>query len=179
MPMHPLERWFDGSLVHVFRVSLVLSLVVMAVLGTVDAGLHCPTAPQGIVSFEIAGEGAPAMLAGWSEVQRRDAIFVQGLDYLFLCVYSTALASASLLLGRRAKATHPRLAALATPIAWGHTLAALCDAIENTPMTIALHRGETDPTGATISLVFASVKFVLLVVGIGYVLVALALTRQR
>jgi hypothetical protein len=174
--MHPLERWFGGSLVAVFRVSLGLSLLVMSVLASVDAGLHCPTAPQGIVSFEIAGADAPALLAGWSEAQRRDAIFVQGLDYLFLVVYSTALASAALLIGRRAKA-HPRVAALAAPAAWAHTLAGVADAIENTPMVIALRRGETDPTGATISLVFASAKFALLALGLLYIVVGVVLTR--
>ncbi len=178
---HPFERWFDASLGPLFRASLVLSLVVMAVLGTVDAGLRCPSAPLGIVSFEIAGaSGAGPMLAGWSEAQRRDAIFVQGLDYLFLLVYSTALASGALLLGRRHASRSRGLAGLARPAAWALTLAGLFDAIENTPMTVMLRTGEASPTGATISLVFASAKFVLLALGIGYVLIAtLALARTR
>lgn len=171
---HPLERAFGPSLGAVFRVSLVLSLVVMAALATLDAGLRGPSAPLGIVSFEIAGSGAQALLDGWTEAQRRDAMLVQGLDYFFLVVYSTALASAALLIGRRLRATHPRLAALAGPAAWAHTLAGAADAIENTPMTLALRSGVADPTGATVSLAFACGKGVLLVLGIAYVLVALA-----
>jgi hypothetical protein len=177
--LHPLERWFDASLTPLFRASFVLSLVVMAVLGAVDADLHVPTAPQGIVSFEFAGaDGAGPLLAGWTQAQRRDAIFVQGLDYLFLIVYSTALASAALLLGRRHAAARPRLASLARPAAWGLTGAALADAVENTPLTIMLRTGVPDPTGATISLAFASAKFVLLALGIGFVLVASLAPRR-
>lgn len=176
---HPFERWFEASLRPLFVASFVLSLIVMAVLGSVDAGLHVPTAPQGIVSFEIAGaDGAGPLLAGWTEAQRRDAIFVQGLDYLFLLVYSTALASGALLLGRRHAAGRARLASLARPAAWALTIAGLSDAIENTPMTIMLRTGEVSATGATISLVFASVKFALLAVGIGYVLFALFAPRR-
>lgn len=176
--MHPFERWFDASLGPLFRSSLVLSLIVMAVLGTIDAGLRCPTAPLGIVSFEIVGaSGVEALLAGWTEAQHRDAILVQGIDYLFLCAYSTALASGALLLGRRAMAGRPRLAALARPAAWALTLSGICDAIENTPMTMMLRSGEASATGATISLVFASAKFVLLVLGIAYVLTMLVVGR--
>ncbi len=176
---HPLQRWFDAALVPLFRASLVLSLLVMGVLATLDAGLRCPSAPLGIVSFEIAGAtGAGPMLAGWTEAQRRDAILVQGLDYLFLVVYSTALASGALLLGRRHAAGRPRLSGLAPAAAWACTVSGICDAVENTPMTIMLRAGQPDPVGATISLVFASAKFVLLVLGIGYVLTALATPKR-
>lgn len=175
--MHPFERWFDASLSPLFRASLVLSLVTMGALGTVDSSLRCPTAPLGIVSFEIAGGGAAELLDGWTETQRRDAMLVQGLDYLFLVVYSTALASAALLLGRRARTTRPQLAALARPVAWGFTLSGLADAIENTPMTLMLRTGVADQTGALVTLGFASAKFILLLIGLPYLLVMLAVGR--
>lgn len=175
---HPLERWFGASLPAVLRVSFALSLLVMLVLGALDAGLRGPAAPLGIVSFEIAGSSAQALLDAWTEAQRRDAMLLQGLDYFFLLAYSTALGAAALLLGRRLRGTRPALAALATPVAWAHTLAGLCDAVENTPMTLALRTGTADPTGSTISLVFASAKFVLLVAGITYVLAALVAARR-
>jgi hypothetical protein len=175
--MHPIERWFEPSLVPLFRVSLVLSLVVMAPLAAVDASLRCPTAPLGIVSFELAGGGAADLLAGWTEAQRRDAMLVQGLDYLFLLLYSTALASGALLVGRRARAKRPQLASLARPVAWGLTLAGLFDAVENTPMTLMLRTGAADETGAMITLGFASAKFILLLIGIPYVLAMTLLGR--
>lgn len=174
---HPLERWFGASLPAVFRVSFAVSLLVMLVLAVLDAGLRGPAAPLGIVSFEIAGSGAQALLNGWTEAQRRDAMLLQGLDYLFLVAYSTALGSAALLLGRRLRGSRPTLAALATPAAWAHTFAGVCDAVENTPMTLALRTGVADPTGAAVSLLFASATFVLLAAGIAYVLVALVATR--
>jgi hypothetical protein len=177
--MHPFERWFDASLVPLFRASLVLSLLTMAALGTVDASLRCPTAPLGIVSFELAGGGAADVLEGWSEAQRRDAMLVQGLDYLFLVLYSTALASAALLAGRRARTARPQLAALARPVAWGFTLSGLFDAVENTPMTLMLRTGVADATGAWITLGFASAKFILLLIGIPYLLLMTALGRGQ
>ncbi len=175
--MHPFERWFGASLVPLFRASLVLSLLTMAPLATVDASLRCPTAPLGIVSFEIVGSGVGELLRGWSEAQRRDAMLVQGLDYLFLLLYSTALASGALLLGARARVGRPKLSALSRPVAWGFTFAALFDAVENTPMTLMLRTGAADPTGALVTLVFASAKFVLLLIGIAYLLLMLALGR--
>lgn len=176
--MHPLERWFGASLVPLFRVSLALSILTMTPLAVVDASLRCPTAPNGIVSFELAGGGAEELLRGWTEMQRRDAMLVQGLDYLFLVLYSTALAAAALLLGRRARKAKPRLAALATPLAWGFTLAGVCDAIENTPMTLMLRSGEANAAGAMVTLGFASAKFILLLIGIPYLLLTAALTRR-
>jgi hypothetical protein len=176
--MHPLERWFDASLVPLFRVSLALSLITMAVLGTVDAGLRCPTAPLGIVSFEIAGGGAADLLAGWTEAQRRDAMLVQGLDYLFLLLYSTAFAAGALLAGRRAAAKHPRLASLARPVAWAFTGSGLADLVENTPMTLMLRAGAASTTGAWITLAFASAKFILLLIGIPYLLVTAVAGRK-
>lgn len=77
---HPLERWFGAHLGRLFMAALALCLVTMVVLARADASLRCATAPLGIVSFELAGRDASALLAGWSEVQRREAMFVQVLD---------------------------------------------------------------------------------------------------
>lgn len=176
---HPLLAWPDAPLRDLARGSLALSLLVMAVLATIDAGLRCPSAPLGIVSFEIAGaSGAAPLLAGWSEAQRHDAILLQGLDYLFLMAYATALASAAVRLARR-HAARERYAGLASAAAWACSVSGISDAIENTPMTLMLRDGVADEMGATISLVCASLKFVLLVLGIGYVLVGLALPRRE
>ncbi len=177
--MHPLERFFDASLVPLFRASFLLSLLTIAPLAVVDASLRCETAPLGIVSFEIAGVGAADVLAGWTEAQRRDAMLVQGLDYLFLLLYATALASGALLAGRRARARRPRLASVARPLAWGFTVAGVCDLIENTPMTLMLRANAADDTGALVSLAFASVKFVCLLIGIPALLVLFAAGREQ
>lgn len=173
---HPFERWLGPSLGRFFLVSLALCLPTMFALSRVDAALRGPNAPLGIVSFEFAGRGAAALLAGWTEAQRRDALFVQGLDYLFLVLYSAVLSSAALLLGRRREG---RIAALASPIAWAFTLAAVADAIENAPMVVMLRTGVADERGAMVSLVCASLKFLLLVVGGLYLIVASVAGRAR
>src|SRR5262245_8478593 len=121
--MHPFERWFGASLGPLFRVSLVLTLAVTVVLARLDSGLKSEVTPLGIISFELAGDRAAEVLASFSEAARRDALLLQGLDYLYLVLYSTALASGVLLLGKGSS--------LARAVAWMQTLAAVCDAIEN------------------------------------------------
>jgi len=172
---HPLKRWFDASLGPLFRVSLVLMLALGVVLAQLDTGLRSEVAPLGIISFELAGENAALMLASFSEAARRDALLIQGLDYLYLLLYSTTLASGALLVGRRLVDARPKFAALATPIAWMQTIAAISDAIENVPMILMLRSGMADPTGASISRIAAIIKFALVAIGLLYVLLGAAL----
>lgn len=175
--MHPLDRWLGPSLGRFFLVSCALTVPTMVGLSRVDAALRGPNAPLGIVSFEFAGRGAAVLLAGWSEAQRRDALFVQGLDYLFLVLYSTMLACAALLVGRRCEG---RLRTASTWAAWAFLVAGLSDAVENAPMVMMLRSGVADGAGALVSLVCASTKFALLVLGGAYLLaggVAIGLRR--
>jgi hypothetical protein len=167
--VHPLDRWLGPALGRFFLVSCALTIPTMVCLARVDAALRGPNAPLGIVSFEFAGRGAAAVLSGWTEAQRRDALFVQGLDYLFLVLYSTTLACAALLVGRRCAG---RLRAASGPAAWAFLLAAVADAVENAPMVAMLRAGVADPRGALVSLACASAKFALLVLGGVYLLAA-------
>ena len=173
--LHPLERWFDGSLRPIFGTALVLSLVLSVVLQRIDAGLKTAAAPLGIISFELAGARATHVLGSWGEAARRDALLLQGLDYAYLLSYSTALASGALLLGRRLSARRPRFAALAGVVAWLQTLAAVCDAIENLPLILMLRSGVADPAGASVSRSAAIGKFALVAVGFVYLLAGAAL----
>jgi hypothetical protein len=179
--MHPLERWFGASLSPIFRLSLALTLAEMVVLGRLDSALKSDVAPLGIISFELAGARAPAVLASFSEAARRDALLLQGLDYLYLLLYSTAIGSAALLLGRRLSTAWPRLAAFARPVAWMLTAAAVFDAIENVPLILMLRSGSADPSGASISQLSAIAKFALVAIGLVYLLAggALALFRRQ
>lgn len=86
------------------------------------------------------------------------------------------LACAALLLGRRRRGW---LATAAGPVAWAFTGAALADAIENVPLVTMLRRGVADPAGARVSLVAATIKFGLLVVGGLYLVVAGAALAAR
>ena len=97
----------------VLRVSLFTTLSLLVVLVALDAGLHTPHARQGMVSFELAGADAAAILGEWSEEQRRDALLLQGLDYLFLVGYSALFAVVALTLAEGLRESAPRLYKLA------------------------------------------------------------------
>lgn len=150
----------------------------MVVLPAIDRGLRTAEAPNGIVSFEVAGGDAAAMLAAWSAAQRADALLLQGLDYLFLVVYSTALASAGCLVARRCARAAPRLAGAVTLAAWAATLAGVADAIENAPLILMLRSGVASPLGATVSLVAATVKFSAVTAALLVVVVAAIASRR-
>jgi hypothetical protein len=142
----------------------------MAALTHLDSGLKTAAAPLGIISFELAGPRAQEMLTSFGEAGRRDALLLQGLDYLYLVAYSTTLACGALLVGRRLAATRPRFAALARSVAWIQTVAGLCDAIENVPLILMLQSGRADAMGASIARVTASTKFLFVLVGLVYLL---------
>lgn len=155
---------------EVFWASCLLSILLMVVLGKLDHSLRTDAAPFGIISFELAGARAPAILASWSPAQRADALLLQGLDALFLVAYSSFLASAALRLARRVGDRASRLARLGPVVAWLSGLAGLCDAIENVPLIRMLRAGAADPSQAQLALVCATLKFTLVAIGLLYVI---------
>jgi hypothetical protein len=157
----------------VLRVALLTTLSVGAVLSVLDAGLHSAHAPLGIVSFELAGADAAAILADWSDAQRRDALLLQGLDYLFIPGYATLLAVMALSQAARLGQRAPRLRKLAPLAAGAAALAGAADVVENVPMILMLRAGAANPTGAAIAEVCATIKFALVLAVILYAIGAL------
>jgi hypothetical protein len=141
------------------RVALFTTLSVGAVLLALDVGLHSPHATRGIVSFELAGVDAAAVLADWSDAQRRDALLLQGLDYLFIPGYAGLLAVVALSLAARLGERAHRLRALAPLAARAAVLAGAADVVENVPMIMMLRAGVASPTGAALAQVCATIKF--------------------
>ena len=157
------------------RSALITTLIVFAALCALDAGLHTSAAPNGMVSFELAGDAAPEVLLSWSEAQQRDALLLQGLDYLFLLAYATLLACAVLERGHSSQ--HPRIVALAPGFAFLAVLSGLADAIENVPLILMLRSGPS-ALGATIALIFASLKFGLILLVVAYLALGWWLARE-
>ncbi len=177
MTRHPLERAGAPALLPSLVSALVLTLAVAVPLLWLDAGLRSASAPHGIVSFELAGaRGAAAVLAGWTSAQRLDAALVQGLDMLFLLAYSTALACGALLLGRR-QAARAWVGAAGRWAAWAASGAALADVIENVALIQQLRAGAADPARADLAAGAAWVKFALLALVLGYLVLGAGLPR--
>lgn len=166
---HPLDFLPSGLRKPVFWFSLVLTAACFAVFGNfLDPPLKTPLS-SGIVSFELARtpQAALAMLQSWDARARLFAAFSLGFDFLFMPLYATALSAGLLLVAGRLRANW---LALANLLGWGACLAAIFDAIEN----LALFSILTGNIGANPQIAFwcASVKFGLLLAGLGYALAA-------
>jgi hypothetical protein len=171
---HPFEAIPADKRRAIFVPLLVLTLFVMAVLNTVGDLLKTEAAPQGIVSFELAGDvpTAQAILDSW-DLARTHAGFSLGFDFLFLVVYSTTIAFACVWVACALRDHWRWLVSAGLLLAWGQWLAALLDAIENTALLVTLLDSPTAPW-PQIARWCAVPKFALVFLGLAYVILGAA-----
>ncbi len=141
-------------------------------LSRLDVPLRTQAAPNGIVSFELAGSIAKSaeILASWDSRARVAAGLSLGIDYLFLVSYSVLLALAVSLLSEK---MHPVVACAAfvgLPVAWLQLVAGALDAFENFAL-IKLLLGSTASAWSTLARSAALLKFGLVSAGITYLVV--------
>ncbi len=158
-----------------FGWSLAALLLVYALIGLVSLPLANPTAPAGIVSFELSGtpERAAEIIASWDARTQRYAAFSLGFDYLFMLTYAAALSLACLSAGgilRQRGWPLSRWAGLLAGAAW---VAAGLDAIENLGLTLVLLELAGAPW-PQIARYCALGKFSLLFIGLVYAFFGLA-----
>jgi hypothetical protein len=166
---HPLAFTSPEKRKPLFLVFLAGTLVIFAIFRVLDAPLRTPAAPNGIVSFELAGSpgNAQAMVDSWSEYARLFAAFGLGFDFLFMPVYAVALSLGILLAASR----HPGgFAKLGAWLGWGALAAPLFDAVENYGLLHSL-LSPLFSLWPLVSSVCATVKFALLIFGLVYALV--------
>jgi hypothetical protein len=174
---HPFYNLSDHLLPRLIWPLFALTVLLMVGMSAMGAALSTDAAPYGIVSFEFAGSvtNAGKILDSWAE---RDVIpvaaFIQGLDFLFLTVYSTALALGCVWASRVYQSRGWSLAVLAARLAWGQWAAAGLDAVENVALTALLFGGAASPF-PQIAWVCAALKFTLISLGLVYVFIALAI----
>jgi hypothetical protein len=149
----------------VFFFLLVGTLILVAVFQSIHAPLRTAPAPFGIVSLQVAwtAEKAQAILDSWDATARLHAAFGLGIDYLFMAFYGLTLALGALLAAGR----HPGWFARAGSwVGWGALLAAVADGNENAGQYLQLFSGRADL--ASVVGIFASLKFVLIVIALVY-----------
>ena len=170
---HPLESIPNRN--RLFQSLLVFTLLLSIVMSFSGKPLNTPVAPAGIVSFELAGSvaKAQAILDAWDATAQVHAGFIQGLDFLYLCIYSTTIALGCLLAAGVLRSRGWPGAALGTPLAWGLWLAALLDAIENFALVVLLF-GTLQAPWPQVAWGCAILKFSLIFLGLVYVFYALA-----
>lgn len=185
---HLLENIPGASRKPLFWAFLAGTLCLFAVFRVLDAPLRTTAAPNGIVSFELAGTPfqAQAIIDSWQElaylassvagepvpglVSRAFsfAAFGLGIDYLFMPLYATALALGILL----AAGKHGGwFATFGAWLGWGAYAAALFDALENYALARMLLMNQVWSPYPQVAAFSASVKFVLLLLGLFFSLV--------
>jgi hypothetical protein len=175
--MHPLQKIPQNRTRAIFFYLLVITLMIMAIMNTVGKPLETQAAPNGIISYELAGSAAEAqfILDSWDDFARQHAAFSLGLDYLFMLFYSTTIALGCVWAGRVLKARGVSLAIVGVPLAWGLWAAAVFDAVENMGLTLILF-GADGQYWAPVARWCAILKFGLIFLGIIYSFVGLAIS---
>jgi hypothetical protein len=167
---HPFEALGADERKPIFLSLTALTLIVMGVLNATGDPLKTPAAPQGIVSFELAGDGpsAQAILDSWDCQARAHAGFSLGFDFVFMLLYSSTIGLACVWAARVLPGRYRPLVAVGLMLAWGQWLAALLDMVENVALLVIL----LDSPGAPwpqIARWCAVPKFALVFLGLGYV----------
>jgi len=142
-----------------------------------DRALRTEAAPQGIVSFELAGPGekSHAILESWSPQAREAAMLLQGLDYLYLVVYPVWVSLLGLSLSERLGGKWQKIGLW---LSTGVLLCAPFDAIENHALIVQIMRGPSDELAARAWLC-ATMKFTLLFVALAHLAAAGAAVLMR
>lgn len=158
---HPLSLIPKNFRKPMFYLFLASTLLIFGIFRFLDAPLRTSAAPNGIVSYELAGsvESAQAMIGSWDENARQYAAFGLGFDYLFMPVYALALSFGVLL------AAGERNTLLSGLAGWGVLAAPWFDAVENFALWKILIEGPGAPL-PQVAAVCASIKFFLLIAGL-------------
>ena len=170
---HPLDFVSERVRKPLFIALLVWTFGLFAVFRVLDQ----PLATNGIVSFELAGtlERATMILTSWSAQAKLCAAFGLGLDYLFMPSYAVTIALGILLAAGRHRGWFATLGAW---IGWGSLVAALFDATENFALW-HLMLNEINSTWPQIAFWCASVKFGLILLGIGFAALGAILPKSK
>ena len=162
-------NWID----HRARRPVVLGLTTLLVSSSawliyMDRMLVSDAAPNGIISFELAGslERSEAIIQSWSEPARSAAMLIQGFDYLYLIIYPAWLSLASILLGALLGG---RWQSAGMVTGWVVLLAAPLDAVENYALIQQLMSGAAAGL-AQLALWCALMKFTLVLMSILFLL---------
>ncbi len=170
---HPFLSLTPSQHKRLFWIFLALTLLATLVLQMIDGALQTPAAPQGIVSYELAGnaQAAGQILASWDAHAALHAAFSLGFDYLYMLAYAVTLALAVLWL---ADGFSGRLRYAGILLAWGMGIAGSADATENYFLWQMLISGPSD-AAAMIARGAALLKFALILIAFLYLVLILVL----
>lgn len=165
---HPLGFIPNTAQKKVFFALFALTLGLFGVFRVLDAPLRTDAAPNGIVSFELAGTSAQAeaILQSWDARAQLFAAFGLGLDYLFMPAYALTIALGVLMAARKHSG---KFALVGAYVGWGALFAAVFDAVENFALWHLLNATAT-ALSPPIAFAAATIKFSLILAGIFFAL---------
>ncbi len=162
-----------------FWLYLILTLIITYILQRIGSELIIKNdIPFGIVDFELAGtmEKAEQIMGLWKEKGVTNvAFFVQGIDYLYLWVYSHTIGLACILSSRLKGKTLLKIGLILASL---QIVAAFFDAIENTALTYLLfgYQSECLPLLAKWT---AIPKFLFIILGILFSIICIFLPKNE
>ena len=171
-------HWIDSGAQHKVLLALTFLLVgSTAWLMYMDQNLVSSAAPNGIVSFELAGslQRSEAIIQSWSDQARSAALLIQGFDYLYLFIYPAWFSLASVSLGVRLGG---RWQSAGLVVGWIVLFAAPFDALENYALIQQLLHGAGAAT-AKLALWCAIAKFAAIAVSAVFLLLAMGVWTAR
>ena len=169
--IHPFLWIKKKSQLPVFIGSFIVTLFIIVGMQFLGRPLVTKAAPSGIVSFEFAGdlETSQTIIASWGQETTTYAGLNLGFDYLFMVGYGVTIGLGCILISSKLKDKINPLSFLGIFLAWGSILAALLDALENYAL-IRILLGSINELWPPIAKWCAGVKFFLVAIGIGYIL---------
>jgi hypothetical protein len=156
-----------------FLILAVGTIIMLVVMGKTGATLKTPTTPHGILNLEFASNSdtVNGILQVWQKTTSTDNIKAATintlLDFIFLIFYSLFLNNLCNIIAVKLSGL---LAVAGKIIAYGVLVAGVLDMIENTGMLLSLNGHMNDET-AIITCVAASIKWLLVIVTLLYVIV--------
>lgn len=161
-----------------FTALLVTTLAILGIMRIADDHLKNDLAPAGIVSLEFAAdpESAQDIIQSWEGSPSFWAGFSMGMDFLFLAAYSATIAWGCLLVGKRLSNRWPLVKSTSHLVAAAVLVAGGLDIIENIAL-IKLIAGSTNAALPVIAIWCAVPKFLLVLIGVIYLLAGLVISR--
>ena len=163
---HPFLTVTQESLSWWFIVTLVSSGFCFFFLSATGRRLRTSEAPMGIVSLAMSDTGSRSrrVISSWDAGAQQDAWRNLSLDYVFIPLYTTALAILAIKTSHWfAESNAIWMSNLAIALAWGAWLAGILDVGENSALLRSLQVYPDVPDGlAQLASWCARVKFLLL-----------------
>jgi hypothetical protein len=180
MSLNPYSWINDSAKVPVLVVLIASTIILSVALSSIGRSLKNEIAPQGIISFELAGSASRAnqIVNSWPDAVRQDAFLSLGLDYLFLCIYPFAISLACHLAAAKDKESGLRRGRLGAALSWLVITAMPLDGIENYSLIRVLN-SSVNELWPELAKWCAIAKFGLVIIGTGYIIVWLVLQVAR